>query len=267
MLDGLLRRHARLFAPGHQRRAWNSWWGNLRAWGNVHAAAPAGLFLRVDSNAQTRARLADFIHRIALFGVFMGLTGLIHLAGLDFIFRFNEQKRGWAAQQEIPIFSPPICCLIFCSSVLIARGNKRQIYSFVAKTWLFLLIAMDVFLVIWDVASGGQILSAGLALVPIGVFAFLLHGATLFWFALRGKNLGWSRLPGRSNPLLSILDDPKPYARYCGRPGRILGIDGDSVSVEGTGQAIEMGVRPADSALYRHAGHPVRQPEVGMGAQ
>jgi tetratricopeptide (TPR) repeat protein len=44
---------------------------------------------------------------------------------------------------------------------------------------------MDLFLVIRDVVTGSQFLSNALGMVPIALFAFLLHGIILIWFFLR----------------------------------------------------------------------------------
>jgi tetratricopeptide (TPR) repeat protein len=175
--------------PGISIDSWNSWWGDFRRMGGMFTQLHllAYFFVLTQTLKQERHWLTLFTASL-LFGVFMGLTGLIHYSGLNFTFRFNLADPRIGGATGNPVFFAFYMLLnFFMAFYLIARKDRRQIFPFIAKTWLILLIAMDVFLVAWDAASGGWILSAGLTLLPLGVFVFSLHGATLCWFAMRRK--------------------------------------------------------------------------------
>jgi len=178
--------------PGVSSGSWDSWWGDFARMGGMFAQLHLLIYFLVLSQSlkQEREWMTLFAASL-LSGVFLGLTGLIQYLGLDFLYRFSPEKiRVEGATGNPNFFAAHMLLNFFLAIYFLARKDRKQIYAFAAQVWLLLLIASDAILAVWDIASGGRILSAGLDNFPIAIFALILHGLTLLWFALR--NNAWA---------------------------------------------------------------------------
>ncbi len=175
--------------PGVSSSAWDSWWGDFARMGGMFAQLHllAYFFVLSQSIRQEREWRILFIASL-LSGVLMGLTGLIQYAGLDFLYRFSPEKiRVEGATGNPNFFAAQMLLNFFLAIHFLMLKDRKELYAFAAKVWLLLLIALDVILAFWEIASGDRIFSAGLEYFPIAIFALILHGLTLLWFALRSS--------------------------------------------------------------------------------
>ena len=171
--------------PGISLNPWYSWWGDFVHMGGVFAQLHLFLYFFVLTQAIKKER--DWLVLLTasiFFAVFMGLTGLIQSMGFDEIFRPRYRgTRIMGATGNSGYFGTYMLLNFFIALYLLIRRNKAEVYPYIAKIWLILLIVFDLFLL----SAATQLLSDGLALFPIVFFAVLLHGLTLFWFFIRQK--------------------------------------------------------------------------------
>ena len=173
--------------PGISSNAWKSWWGDFPRMDGMFTQLHllAFFFVLIQTFKQERQWLTLFT--ASLFAsVVMGLTGLIQAEGIDLFFRSNSlEGRIQGATGNPNFFGSYMLLNLFIALFFLTRNGKKDFYPFIAKVGLFVLIALDACLLVWDSTSGGQILSMGLQFLPLSLFALALHGAILFWFFMR----------------------------------------------------------------------------------
>ncbi len=169
--------------PGISLYPWYSWWGDFVHMNGAFAQLHLLLyfFVLIQALRQERDWLVLFTASI-FFGVFMGMSGLLQTWGFDEILRIRDQgPRIQGATGNSNYFGTYMLLNFFLALYFLVRKDRAEIYPFIAKTWLVLLIAFDLFLL----AVSGQLLATGLTLFPVIFFGVLLHGATLLWFFAR----------------------------------------------------------------------------------
>jgi tetratricopeptide (TPR) repeat protein len=174
--------------PGISINPWYSWWGDFVHMGGVFGQLHLFFyfFVLVQTLKQEKDWLVLFTASI-FFAAFMGMTGLMQSLGFDEIFRYTPQEpRIHGATGNSGYFGTYMLLNFFIALYFLIRKNRKEIYPFIAKIWLIILIAFDLFLII----TRAQLLSTGLALFSMVVFAVLLHGTSLLWFFMRHNS--WS---------------------------------------------------------------------------
>jgi O-antigen ligase len=173
--------------PGVSVNPWYSWWGDFVHMGGVFGQLHLFFyfFILIQTLKKERDWMVLFTASI-FFAVFMGMTGMAQSLGFDEIFRPSYQgARIQGATGNSGYFGTYMLLNFFIVLYFLIRKDRAEIYPFIARVWLILLIGFDLFLIV----ANAQLLS-GLALFPIAVFAVLFHGAALLWFFLRQKT--WS---------------------------------------------------------------------------
>ncbi len=244
--------------PGVSSGAWDSWWGDFNRMGGMFAQLYllAYFFVLSQSLRQEREWLILFTASL-LSGVFMGLTGLIQYMHLDFLYRFSPDKiRVEGATGNPNFFAAHMLLNFFLAFYFLTRNDRKKIYAFAAKVWLLLLITADVILAVWDIASGGRILSAGLDYFPIAIFAFVLHGLTLLWFAMRSS--AWAGVAFFGALALYYLF----WMNLSQTRAAVAGLAGSFIFMsalylwKGAGKRMEVGRGPAAFAVCRFSACP-----------
>jgi tetratricopeptide (TPR) repeat protein len=173
--------------PGVSASSWYSWWGDFGRMNGVFAQLHLLIYLLILTQTLKRDREWLTLFTASLFAaVLMGATGLIQSMGLDETLRSVAQEpRSKGAIGNANFFASYMMLNIFLAAYFLVRKDRKDVYPYIAKIWLFLLILLDLFLVIRDVVTGNQFLANALGMAPIALFAFLLHGIALIWFFLR----------------------------------------------------------------------------------
>jgi O-antigen ligase/tetratricopeptide (TPR) repeat protein len=123
-------------------------------------------------------------------GVLMGFSALIQIGALHYIYRFNPTDRFGGASGNANWLASYMVLNVFIALWFLSRNDKDRFYPSIAKTWLLLLIALDAALLLLDVTGSGPshgILSAGLDIPGVVLFALVLHAASVSWYFLRRK--------------------------------------------------------------------------------
>jgi O-antigen ligase/Flp pilus assembly protein TadD len=170
--------------PGISVSAWNSWWGDFARMGGMITQLHllVYFFVLTQTLKQERSWLT-LLGASLFFGILMGFTGLVQHYGLSFFFHFSEQDGRIQGATGNPNFYAAYMLLsFFIALYFFSRRDKSETYPIIAKTWLVLLIMLDLYLAFYDIAGGRSILSLGMTFLPISIFAFLLHGIVLFWY-------------------------------------------------------------------------------------
>jgi O-antigen ligase/tetratricopeptide (TPR) repeat protein len=170
--------------PGISVSAWNSWWGDFaRMGGMVTQLHLLVYFFVLTQTLKQERHWLTLLGASLFFGILMGFTGLVQHYGLGFLFHFSERDGRIQGVTGNPNFYAAYMLLsFFIAFYFFSRRDKNETYPIIAKTWLVLLIVLALYLVFYDTAAGGDILSLGMAFSPISIFAFLLHGIVLFWY-------------------------------------------------------------------------------------
>jgi tetratricopeptide (TPR) repeat protein len=175
--------------PGISVNAWRSWWGGFARMDGMFAQLHllAYFFVLV----QTFSRERDWwrLFTCSLFSsVLMGITGLIQANGLSVVFRFEpDTARIYGATGNADFIASFFLFNVCIALYFLLLKRKAEAYPAAAKIWLILVVLFDVWLVVWDAGSGGQVLSLGFRFLPLILFFLVLHGLTLFWFLMRSR--------------------------------------------------------------------------------
>jgi O-antigen ligase/tetratricopeptide (TPR) repeat protein len=177
--------------PGISTNAWKSWWGDFNRMDGMFTQLHllAYFFVLVQTFKKENDWLWLFTASLVS-SVFMGVSGLIQKLGIDLIYRFVGQSERIDGATGNADFFASYMMLNFCIGLyFLARKDKKDLYPIVAKIWLVLLIALDIGLVLWHLASGGQALSRVQDYFAIALFIVVLHCAILLWYIMR-RNIG-----------------------------------------------------------------------------
>jgi tetratricopeptide (TPR) repeat protein len=175
--------------PGISIGAWNSWWGDFARMGGMFTQLHLlAYFLVLSQTFKLDRDWLTLFTASLFFSVFMGLTGAVQYEALDFTFRLsNGYTRLSGATGNADFFSAYMLLSLFLSIYFLCRKDKKEIYPIIAKVWLILLLAMDIFIVFWDLSAGDRIISRSLGTLPLAIFFLVLHGASFAWFKFRLK--------------------------------------------------------------------------------
>lgn len=165
--------------PGISSNAWKSWWGDFpRMDGMVtQLHLLAFFFVLVQSLKREREWLALFAASLAA-STFMGATGILQMAS-------EAAPRISGSTGNPNFFGTYMLLNLGIGSYFLLRKDREDLYPWLAKTWLFLLGALDAAFIVYGFASGGEILSAALGSAAMGIFAVVLHAGSLLWFWTR----------------------------------------------------------------------------------
>jgi O-antigen ligase len=173
--------------PGISTNAWKSWWGDFNRMDGMFTQLHLLAYFFVLT--QTFKKESDWLllFTASLFSsVFMGVSGLIQKLGIDLIYRFvDPSERVYGATGNADFFASYMMFNFCIGLYFLARKDKKDLYPIAARIWLILLIALDIGLVLWHVASGGQALSRVQDYFVITFFIVVLHGAILLWYGMR----------------------------------------------------------------------------------
>jgi len=175
--------------PGISASVWSSWCGDFRRMGGMVTQLHLLAYFFILTQALKQEREWLVLFSASLFSaVLMGFSGLVQYLGLDFIYGPSLRGRIQGATGN-PVFFGVFMMLSFLVVLwFLSRKDKGEVIPFIAKTWLWFLLALDGLLVLVNFAlagSGPGILSTGMALFPVALFVFLLHGASVAWFFAR----------------------------------------------------------------------------------
>ncbi len=186
--------------PGVSVDAWSSWWGDFTWMGGMFSQLHLLAYFFILTQTVREERDWIILFTTSLFcGVLMGFSGLVQYLGLEYIYKFKpwERIRG-AAGNEIQ-FAAHTLFSLFVAVWFLGRRDKASVYPLMAKCWITLLAVTDLVLIGWEILGGGSspgVFSSGLAILPVMLFALILHGTGLAWFFLRRKNLAGNSFLG-----------------------------------------------------------------------
>jgi tetratricopeptide (TPR) repeat protein/O-antigen ligase len=169
--------------PGVSVNAWDSWWGDF-------------------------SRMGGMVSQLHLFAYFLVLS---------------QQSRLQGTAGNATFFASYMLLNLLLVLFYMARKDRGELYPDLAKAWLFLLVSLDVLLIIWDAFTGSSIISAGLSMLPVVIFAFILHAASLAWFAARRKTwAGFSFLSILCLYFLFLINESQSRAVIAGLAASLL---------------------------------------------
>ena len=175
--------------PGVSISSWGSWWGTFARMDGMFTQLHLLAYFFVLTQTLKSEREWLILFTTSLFsGLLVGLSGMLQYLGLPYIYRLILESRVMGATGNANNFAFLMVLDFFVVLWFLSRRDRKATYPFLAKTWMLLLILLDLFLVAWEASAPGRgpgALSAGLALPPIAAFALLLHALSLFWFFKR----------------------------------------------------------------------------------
>jgi Flp pilus assembly protein TadD len=175
--------------PGVSINAWASWWGSFARMDGMFTQLHILAYFFVLTQTLKTEREWLILFTASLFsGVLLGLSGLLQYLELPYIYRQILEPRIMGATGNANNFALLMVLDAFVVLWFLGRRDRHQIYPFLAKIWMMLLVLLDLFLVVWEfltLGRGDGVLSVGLALPPLAAFALLLHALSLLWFFKR----------------------------------------------------------------------------------
>jgi tetratricopeptide (TPR) repeat protein len=210
--------------PGLSINAWDSWWGEFTRMGGMLTQLHLLAYFLVLSQTFRKERDWTILFTASLFSATcMGLTGLNHNPSIDLFSHFDQQNRLQGTTGNATFFASYMLLNLLLVLHFLARKDRKELYPDLAKVWLFLLVSTDVLLILWDTFTGSSILSAGLNMLPVVIFALVLHGASLAWFAARRKTwAGFSFLSVLCLFFLFLINESQSRAVIGGLAASLL---------------------------------------------
>lgn len=175
--------------PGISTNAWKSWWGTFARMDGMFTQLHLLAYFLVLFQTLRKENEWRVLFTASLFSsVFMGFSGLLQSLGFDWIYPFAARGGRVGGATGNPDFFASYMMLNFCIGIyFLVKRDRKDVYPFIAKIWLVLMLVLDVALVFCHIASGGRLLSDVLDFLPLTLSVLLLHGAVFAWYLMRQR--------------------------------------------------------------------------------
>ena len=166
--------------PGISANAWKSWWGEFARMDGMFAQLHllAFFFVLVQSLKRERDWLTLFCASMVS-SVFMGMTAVSQIFGTD------GPARAAGATGNPDFFGAFMMLHLCIGLYFLFRKDRANLYPWLAKKWLFMLIAFDAALVVFSLLSGADFLSIIADSLLVSLLLIVVHVGALLWFLLR----------------------------------------------------------------------------------